>query len=276
MGHANVIIGLLHSAFSVGCIAGPFLAGSLTNIGSRPWYHWYIVMCAFSFVGLVLLSFAFWPQDSDEYRTEIAQDNEDNSAQNHQWFPATLFKAETLVGIGFVFICLGVEASITSWIPTYIKRSRNGGDLSSSLCVSFFHIGMATGRLTMGYMTDIFGLYRPMTIAICAALACQVLFFLVVTSSSSTAIVGILGFFIGPGYPSAMIALTNLLPANERVGTTSIVNSAGQVGAAILPFALGTLSGRFGIEVFNYIVSGEILALLVLWRWLVKTSSKER
>jgi fucose permease len=134
---------------------------------------------------------------------------------------------------------------------------------------------MAAGRLTMGYVTDLFGLYRPMTVAICAALACQVLFFLVVTSSSSTAIIGILGFFIGPGYPSAMIALTIVLPANERVGTTSIVNSAGQAGAAILPFALGALSGRFGIEVFNYIVSGEILALLVLWRWLIKTSSKE-
>ncbi|KAK7214289.1 hypothetical protein V2G26_021467 [Clonostachys chloroleuca] len=223
MDHANVIIGLLHIAFSVRCIAGPCLAGSLTNIWSRPWYHWYIVMCVFSSVGLVLLSFAFWPQDSDEYKAEVAQGNEDNSAQNHQLFPATLLTAETLVGIGFVFICLGVEASIASWIPTYVKRSRNGGDLSSSLCVSFFHIGMAAGRLTMGYVTD-FGLYRPMTVAICAALACQALFFLVVSSSSSTAIIGILGFFIGPGYPSAMIALNIVLPANERISTTSIVN----------------------------------------------------
>ncbi|CAI6088085.1 unnamed protein product [Clonostachys chloroleuca] len=178
----------------------------------------------------VLLSFAFWPQDSDEYKAEVAQGNEDNSAQNHQLFPATLLKAETLVGIGFVFICLGVEAkidnelaSIASWIPTYIKRSRNGDDLSSSLCVSFFHIGMAAGRLTMGYVTD-FGLYRPMTVAICAALAYLALFFLVVSSSSSTAIIGILGFFIGPGYPSAMIALNIVLPANERISTTSIVN----------------------------------------------------
>jgi MFS family permease len=58
MDHANVIIGLLHSAFSVGCIAGPFLAGSLTNIWSRPWYHWYILMvCALLFTMCRLTEF---------------------------------------------------------------------------------------------------------------------------------------------------------------------------------------------------------------------------
>lgn len=44
MENANVVQGFLHGSYSAGAALGPFLAGTMLEVGKIPWYGWYYVL----------------------------------------------------------------------------------------------------------------------------------------------------------------------------------------------------------------------------------------
>ena len=80
---------------------------------------------------------------------------------------------------------------------------------------------------------------------------------------ASIVFITLVGFCMGPMFASGVIILTRLLPVELHVAAVSFVASTGRVGAALVPFGIGTIIKGFGIGVFRFAVSFlSILALL--------------
>jgi fucose permease len=79
------------------------------------------------------------------------------------------------------------------------------------------------------------------------------------------ALMTMLGFIMGPMFPSGVVVLTRLLPAELHVAAVSFVASLGQVGAALSPFAIGAVIDGMGIGVFRFAIVIETVLALLVW-----------
>lgn len=132
---------------------------------------------------------------------------------------------------------------------------------------------MAVGRLFLGIITDKLGVRTAVTIYLATAAVLQLLFTLVEVPAVSAVIITAIGFVLGPMFPSGVVMITRLLPSNLHVGAVSFVASVGEVGGALLPFALGAIADRLGIGAFQYIILTQLVVTLLIWMCFPRLTS---
>lgn len=121
------------------------------------------------------------------------------------------------------------------------------------------------GRLSLGTVADKIGVAKAAFVYIAFATGLEALFALIRHPAVSIVTMTFLGFFMGPLFPSGIVVLTRLLPKRLHVAAVSFVASVGQVGAALLPFAIGAIVDVTGIGVFRFAIIAFTGVTLVLW-----------
>ncbi|KAI0176153.1 MFS general substrate transporter [Hypoxylon sp. FL1284] len=266
--NANVVQGFLHGSYSAGAALGPFLAGTMLEVGHLPWYSWYYVLLGASVLEAIVLVFAFRFEDASKYRRNHEQDRlvtmQGESAADPT-YSATFKHRVTWICSIYFLACVGTENAVSGWIVVFMMRVDHASAYLASLSSSGFWIGQAAGRLILGQVTQKVGV-RSATIAyLVVALALEVLFAAIRIPEVSTAIITLLGFFLGPLFPSGVFVTARLLPRELHVGAISFAILFGQVGGALLPFALGSLADTLGIQIFQLVIFAQITVTLLVW-----------
>ncbi|KAM0808898.1 putative MFS transporter [Seiridium cardinale] len=274
MENANTVQGFLHGSYSIGASLGPFIAGTMISVGKTPWYHWFYVLSAFCIVMLASSAYAFRLQDAKTYRVEKHDREEHDSLPDKQGSLAIFKHSATWICAAYFLAYVGIEGSITGWIVVYMLRARHASGYLASICSSLFNIGMAAGRLALGIVTDKLGVRLAVIIYLSTAAALQVLFALVEIPAISAVIITAIGFLLGPMFPSGVVMIARLLPANLHVGAVSFVASVGEVGGSLLPFALGVIADRLGIGAFQYIILVQLMVTILIWLCFPKLAPK--
>lgn len=269
MENANIVQGFLHGSYSTGAAIGPFLAGTMLSVGHTPWYAWYYVLLGASILEAIALLLAFRVEDSSKYHDAHKQgpllgvQEEAPSSTNDK---AAIFKHyATWICAAYFLACIGTENAISGWIVVFMTRVNHASAYLASLSSSGFWIGQATGRVALGIVTEKLGVRTATIVYLIAALAFEVLFATIHVPEFSTAAIALLGFCLGPLFPSGVFTLTRLLPRELHVGAISFVVLIGQVGGALLPFALGALAETLGIQVFQVVVFAQLVMTLLIW-----------
>ncbi|KAI0383976.1 MFS general substrate transporter [Hypomontagnella monticulosa] len=267
MKNANIVQGFLHGSYSAGAAIGPFLAGTMISASNLPWYTWYHVLLGASLLEAVVLILAFRHEDSIKYRADHERERllEVRNESSLDARTAIFKHGVTWICAAYFLAYIGTENGISGWIVVFMTRVNHASDYLASLSSSGFWIGQAAGRLTLSVVTERIGV-RTATIAyLIAALAFEALFTAVHIPIFSTIIITLLGYCLGPLFPSGVFMMTRLLPKELHVGAISFVVLIGQVGGALLPFALGALADRLGIQVFQVVVFAQLVVTLLLW-----------
>jgi fucose permease len=97
------------------------------------------------------------------------------------------------------------------------------------------------------------------------AMVCQLMFWLVPSFHVSAIFVALQGFFLGPLFPAIVVAATKVLPAYLHVSAIGFAAAFGGTGAAVLPFAIGSLAQARGVGVLQPIILAVLAVLLLLW-----------
>lgn len=160
---------------------------------------------------------------------------------------------------------VGVETAISGWIVSFMLRSRSATPYLAGLSSSGFWAGMAVGRLVLGPLTDKIGVRKATALYFAFAIFIEVLFALFPSAVVSVVLMVLLGFLMGPLFPSGVIVLTQLLPKELHIAAVSFVASLGQVGGALLPFAIGAVVEGLGIGVFKFAILTQSILALLLW-----------
>ncbi|KAI2629870.1 MFS general substrate transporter [Hypoxylon sp. NC1633] len=267
MRNANVVQGFLHGSYSTGAGLGPFIAGSMLSVGDMPWYSWYYVLLGLSVLEAIALFLAFRFEDSKRYLDDHKQDPLLEDQEEHATKAKTsIFRhSVTWICAAYFLACIGTENAISGWIVVFMTRVNHASAYLASISSSGFWIGQAAGRLALGVVTDRVGV-RTATIAyLVAAIGFEVLFAVIRIPVLSAVAIALLGFCLGPLFPCGVVMVTRLLPRKLHVEAISFVVLIGQVGGALLPFALGALAENLGIQVFQVVVFVQLVGTLLIW-----------
>lgn len=195
------------------------------------------------------------------YRQAHQSEDTDNRANSKAMlkFPATWWCA------GYFLADVGVETAISGWVVSFMLRSRHATPYLSGLSSSGFWAGMAVGRLVLGPLTDWVGVRKATALYFAIAVVVETLFALLPYAVVSVVLMIVLGFLMGPLFPSGVIVLTQLLPKELHVAAVSFVASLGQVGGALLPFGIGAVVEGLGIGVFRYAILVQSILAMAIW-----------
>jgi fucose permease len=160
---------------------------------------------------------------------------------------------------------VGTENAISGWVVSFLLRARHATPAEATLPLTGFWSGMAIGRFVLGAVAERIGVLWATVIYLTCAIGLELLFASIRVSVASIIFMTLLGFSMGPLFPSGIVLLNRLLPKDLHVGAVSFVASVGQIGAAIFPFGIGALVDMTGIGLFQYAIVALTTVTLVLW-----------
>ena len=134
---------------------------------------------------------------------------------------------------------------------------------------------MAVGRVVLGFVTERYGERRSVTVYLAFAIALEVVFRIFNSIAVSFVTVTLLGFFLGPLFPSGVVMVARLLPKPLHVSAIAIAAAVGQIGGALSPFAVGALTQHWGVQIFQIIIFGLLLLVLLCWLSFPRLKTEE-
>lgn len=146
-----------------------------------------------------------------------------------------------------------------------MKRVRHVDIAIASYASSSFWTGMAVGRFALGPITEYFGLDVSVAAYIILATISQIVFRIVHHTGFSLAVLGVIGFFLAPMYPSAIILIGRKLSMQDYIGGVAAAAAIGSVGGASSQWIIGFMSEKLGLSHLVDVVLFCSVILLVAW-----------
>ena len=266
LAQTNELLGFVHASYGLGATISPLIITAMINKYHLPWYAFYYLM-----IGLVVLeqaccAYAFRRDNAAKYLSEDAAINT-ASTQNPTDTPikAAMKSRVTWICAAFLFAYVGAEVSLGGWVVVFMLRVRHGQPFQSGLTSMGFWLGITVGRLVLGFVTPRIGEKVAVATYLVLGLGLQLIFWLVPQFIVSAVAVGLLGFFMGPLFPASIVACTKILPQRLHVASIGISAAFGGGGAAVLPFAVGAIAQRAGVQALQPIILGLLALLLAIW-----------
>lgn len=133
------------------------------------------------------------------------------------------------------------------------------------LIASRFWLGITIGRFTLGFLTPRVGENLAIIFYLIGAIICQLLFWHVPSFIGGSIAVAFVGFFLGPLFPAAVVALTKILPRQMHVPAIGFSAAFGGGGASVLPFGVGAIAQRAGVQVLQPVIVAMLALATLLW-----------
>lgn len=292
MVNANELLGLLHGFYGLGAALSPLIATTLITRAGWKWYEYYYLMAGSAAIELVATVAAFWTASGSEFRSQhpTAVKGSQETGQGHaerrkRLLPKNISQrtasSSTLAAVRskitqltslFLLVYVGIETSVGGWIVSFMLRVRHGSAFASGLTSTGFWLGVTVGRIVLGFITP--RLFRSEKQAVATYLVvCMVLellFWLIPHFLISAVMISLLGFFIAPMFPAAMIVGTKLLPKNLHVAALGFAAAIGATGACVFPFAIGAIAQAKGVQVLQPIILAMLAVDLGVWLLIPK------
>ncbi|KAK7549382.1 major facilitator superfamily domain-containing protein [Phyllosticta citricarpa] len=274
MANANEVLGVLHGFYSLGATLSPLLATSMVVSAKLPWYQFYYVMIGASALELALCLWSFWSADAAEFRA--ANPKTSDSSDSRLWEALIRRPSARVTWLCSLFLLgyVGTEVGLGGWITTFMIRVRDGDAFASGMTATGFWLGMAVGRVFLGFITPRIGEKLAISIYLPICMALELLFWLVPSFLLSAIAVAFQGFFLGPMFPSVVVVATRLLPRHLHVSAIGFAAAFGGGGAALFPFAVGAIAQAKGVAVLQPIVLAMLAVSWLLWLALPRLGKK--
>jgi fucose permease len=262
-GH-TALLNYMHAFFGVGALAGPLLASRMLVAG-LPWQDVYLVLAA---AGVpILLGCATLPR-------RVRVPHPAGGPPERHGAPLARALRRRGVWYGAVFLCLyvGAEVSVGNWGFSFLTQERGQGPLLAGSVVSVYWCGLTLGRFVintvasragLGASTMLFGCLGGMAVATLLAWwgpgpVLAILGF------------GLLGFFLGPIFPTTVAVMPRLTPARLVPSAIGFLVGMSVVGGAVFPYVAGALAQGIGIaSLMPYLL---VLAVLQAGAWWLITA----
>ncbi|KAI1503502.1 MFS general substrate transporter [Biscogniauxia marginata] len=275
MAHANELLGFLHGLYGAGAVLSPLVATTMITKGNLPWYSFYYIMIGMAVLEIATSVCGFWKATAHVYRESLEKHSDSiNSSLKEALLKKPSARVVWLCAL-FLLGYVGIEVALGGWIVEFMLQARHGEQFASGMTATGFWLGLTIGRVVLGFVTPRIGekfaimIYLPLTMGL------ELIFWLVPKFIVSAVAVGLQGFFLGPLFPAAIVAMSKLLPRHLHVGAIGFAAAFGGSGAAILPFAVGAIAQAQGVQVLQPVILALLGVILLLWIGLPRIGKKE-
>jgi MFS transporter, FHS family, glucose/mannose:H+ symporter len=149
-------------------------------------------------------------------------------------------KLSLLVPLGlFAFLYVGVEATISSWMMTYVHRLHISNFFIAPIATSLFWIALLIGRAAAPAVLKYVSEARLLTVSISLVLLSNVLLLLSYTSAMSITSATLAGLMLAPVFP---LCLARVLSITSRPSESKWVFAVSGLGGSVLPWMTGQVA----------------------------------
>jgi len=168
-------------------------------------------------------------------------------------------------------VYVGLEAGVGSWAYAYLIDARSASDFVAGSTVSAYWGGLTLGRFVLSPIATRLGLTKIGLSYAClfGVLVATVLTWIAPSAIAAAAGFVLLGFFLGPVFPTTMAVMPDVTSARLAPTAMGVLNAGSVVGGAALPWLAGAIGQGVGPWTLLPVTLVLGLAqLLVWWRML--------
>jgi fucose permease len=270
---ATTLLNRLHAFFGVGALVGPVLATWIVGFAS-----WTVVWLVLALISVPLLAgflMAFpraqpaGPPEPATQASEVAgQASEASAPATGSLLIAALRDSGVLFGAVMLSVYVGLELCVGNWGFSYLTQARA---LSSSLAgysVSGYWLGLTLGRFLLSPIAKRIGAteIRLMYACLAGIAAAATLAWLSPVAALASVALVLLGFFLGPIFPTTIAIVPQLADSRLRPTAIGVMNAASTVGGAALPWLAGAIAQSTGIWTLLPFTLALAVLLTAVWR----------
>lgn len=260
-----VLLGRLHAFFGIGALIGPVFAA--WTLQSHPWTT-VVLLAAIGFVPVVGVFVTVLPGD----RRPAAAGEVAAGPDGSRGLLGTVARQPAVVlAAVFLTVYVGLEISIGNWGYSYLVGERRLSGLAAGNAVSGFWLGLTLGRFVIEPVTERLGWTLARTTTSCLAGVAVVSLAIWAAPVGAVAIAGVavLGFFLGPLFPTTMAVMPLLAEPRFVPAAIGLLNGISVIGGSGLPWLAGALTQGVGLWTLLPYVAFLAALQLVIWRRLV-------
>lgn len=258
----TALLNYLHAFFGVGAFLGPLLA-TLVLTNNLQWntlYYLWIGICLILIVGF---SLAFRGYGA------LAQQEEEAGEQHGNVLAGALKLRVVWVAAFFLLVYVGVEVSIGFWGFSFLTEERHQEEALAGLAISGYWLGLTVGRATLAKVGERLGNKRLIELCLVGVVAGLLLVWLIPVGWTMAIGLWIIGFSLGPIFPTTIAMMPGLVPARLLPSAIGFLASFGSMGVALLPALAGVIAQRLGLWILMPFCIILTAILLGIW-WLLQ------
>jgi fucose permease len=245
---ATTLLNRLHAFFGVGALIGPALAAWI--VGRTAWTVVYLVLavaCAPLVAGFVLA----YPRQLGAATPAAAAPREpDAPAVRAGGLLGTALRDRgVLAGAVMLAVYVGVELGVGNWAFSYLVQGRGLTQSLAGYAVSGYWLGLTVGRFVISPVAARLGATTSGLMYACLSgiAAAITLTWLAPSAVTAGATLVLLGFFLGPVFPTTMSVAQRLTQPRLASTAIGVMNAGSAVGGAALPWLAGAITQGAGI-----------------------------
>jgi fucose permease len=235
-------------AFSIGAMAGPFIAQALIGKGVYFKDLFFYMAAAFLVLGIL---FSFTRHENDKGET---------GAGEGALFAVRFLRTRVLLLLALaIFIYVGIENTVSSFADSYFELQLGAPALSAA-ALSLFWGAMIPSRFLAGVLkTERKKIFISLSVLAAAAAAAAMI---VPDYTAKIVLFAVCGFGCGPLWPLLMDSVAQIKRGSTGPALNIMMAFSGFGGAAV-PFVAGLLVLGIGVESAAYYLSAALAALML-------------
>ena len=264
---ATTLLNRLHGFFGVGALLGPPLAARIVAVASWPTVMLLLGAAAVPLTAGFLIAYpraepdpaaavparskpaGSDPAGSDPTGSDPTAVKSEPPARDGGLAGLAVRQSGVLLGAALLTVYVGLELGVGNWAYAYLVQARGQAAALAGYAVSGYWLGLTAGRFLLGPIVTRLGLTAAGLMRTCLTGVTLVaaLTWLLPGRAAAAAGLALLGFFLGPVFPTAMALAPRLTTARLVPAAIGIMNAGSVVGGSLLPWLAGAIAGRAGV-----------------------------
>jgi len=253
---ATTRLNRLHAFFGVGALLGPILATWM--LGFAEWTAVWLVLAA-ACVPLCLGFLLTFPRQRQTIE----------STGGTGLLRPVLRQRAIVLGAVLLAVYVGLEIGMGNWGFSYLVQERGRPEMIAGYAVSGYWLGLTLGRFLISPIAARVGATQVglMYAALGGVAVSAVFIWLVPVAAAAAAGMVVLGFFLGPVFPTTMAVVPQLTTERLVPAAIGVLNAGSVVGGSALPWLAGVLAQGAGMwTLLPFTVVLGVIQLAVWWR----------
>ncbi len=271
----TALMNILEGIFQVGSLSGPIFFSLMINLSH--WNHTYWILAILSSLALLLL-----------FITDLDESGVHEEAKNSNIIKMFSLMKYPMVWIFIIcaFLYVMIEQSFGTWLPTFDREIFNLSKAQSASFLSIYAGSIALSRFLAGIMLKKFS-WLPIQIVYLAGAVILTIIVLVSTAGfipynfdnwyqapPFAFILCLVGFFIGPVYPTVISIVLSKLEKVHHSSMTGLIIIFSALGGTSGSLVIGLISQNFNVHTAFYFPVIPISLLLLTLIPYKKVSDK--
>ena len=267
---ATTLLNRLHAFFGVGALLGPLLAAWIVSVASWRTVSLVLAVACVPLVAGFLAAYPGRPAAGTAETPETVAPSGTAPGSSGSLLGAALRDPGVLLGAAMLAVYVGTELGVGSWGFGYLVQARGMPRPLAGYAISGYWLGLTAGRFLISPAAGRIGATEVSMMYACLAgvIGTAALAWLSPAAVLASAALVLLGFFLGPVFPTTMAIAPRLTSARLAATAIGVMNAGSMVGGAALPWLAGAIGQSRGTWTLLPFTVTLALLQLAVWRSL--------